>query len=216
LNDDRDLLYPGSMGITGGIGSGKTRVCMYLADLCGLPVIDLDRICRQLLRFGQPGWQALKQELGKQFFYPSGGLDRNKFRQAVFADEQLRTIVDSIMHPLARDEMARQIAAIRGRVLIEIPLLFEAGWHGDIERIIVVYADITVRCRRVVQRDHVSLEQAQQAVSVQHCLLAKALQAHHVIDNSGSWGESCLQLRHLAACLACRKEEFFNQLRENP
>ena len=208
MNDDRDSQYPGSIGITGGIGSGKSRVCVYLAALCGLPVIDLDRICRQLLVTGQPGWQALKQNLGKQFFYPSGELNRKKFRQALFTDKQLRRIVDLILHPLARAEMAGQISGIRGRVLLEIPLLFEAGWHGDIERIIVVYADNTIRCRRIVRRDHVSRKQALQAVAAQHSLREKALLAHHVIDNSGSWAETCLQLRHFAGSSGCREENF--------
>ena len=215
MSDGR-MLYPGCIGITGGIGSGKSRSCNYLSVLCGLSVIDLDQICRQLLLTGQSGWQALKQELGKQFFYPSGGLDRKKFRQALFADEQLRSTVDSIVHPLAKAEMARQVARIGSRALIEIPLLFEAGWHGDIERIIVVYADTPVRCRRVARRDHVSFEQALQAVSAQRCLFEKALHAHHVIDNSGCWAESCLQLRHLAGCLACRTEDIFNRVCENP
>jgi len=210
------LLYPGCIGITGGIGSGKSQSCSYLADLCSLPVIDLDQICRQLLDTGQPGWQALKKELGRHFFHPSGRLDREKMRQALFADEQLRSTVNSLVHPLARDEMARQISRVGGMVLIEIPLLFEAGWHGDIERIVVVYADPTVCCRRVVLRDQVSFQQARQAVLAQRCLLEKALQAHHVIDNSGCWAESCLQLRHLAACLVSEKEFFFYQLCENP
>jgi dephospho-CoA kinase len=195
------MLYPGCIGITGGIGSGKSRACSYLAALCGLPVIDLDQICRQLLDTGQPGWQALREALGRDFFISSGALDRKRLRQALFADEQLRSTVNSLVHPLARDEMSRRISRVGGMVLVEIPLLFEAGWNEDIERIVVVYADPTICCRRVVQRDHVSFQQARQAVSVQRCLLEKALQAHHVIDNSGCWTESCLQLRHLAACL---------------
>jgi len=201
-------MLPGSIGITGGIGSGKSLVCSYLASLCQLPVVDLDQICRQLLATGQPAWQELKKKLPQHFFHSTGELDRKIFRQALFADEQLRNLVNAVVHPLARDEMISQMSQVGDTLLLEIPLLFEAGWQGYLQRIIVVYADVAVQCRRIVLRDHVSYEQARQSVSVQQCLLEKALQAHHVIDNSGSWSESCLQVRHLAGCLACRKEAF--------
>lgn len=189
-----------AIGITGGIGSGKSRVCNYLAKLCQLPIVDLDRICRQLLVQGAPGWLVLKENIDEFFFGPSGELDRKAFRAALFAEDRLRGRVDALLHPLARVEMAKQVSAIDGSVLIEIPLLFEAGWHKDVQQIVVVYADPVVRLQRIVDRDHISDEQARQAVSVQHCLVEKALHANHVIDNSFSWPETCLQLRHLAGC----------------
>ena len=198
-----------TIGITGGIGSGKSRVCSYLAKLCRLPVVDLDRICRQLLVTGEPGWLALKGIVEDHFFTASGELDRKAFRSALFADDRLRSRVDALLHPLARAEMAEQISGAGSSVLVEIPLLFEAGWHDDVQRIVVVYADATVRCQRIVDRDHVSAEQARQAVFAQHSLVEKALQANHVIDNSCSWQDTCLQLRHLAGCLGCTNEKFF-------
>lgn len=197
-----------TIGITGGIGSGKSRVCNYLAKLCLLPIVDLDQICRELLVQGASGWLALKENMDECFFGPSGDLDRIAFRTALFAEDILRSRVDALLHPLARVEMAKQVSAINGSVLVEIPLLFEAGWHNDVQKIVVVYADPVVRLQRIVGRDHISAEQARQAVSAQHCLVEKALHADHVIDNTFSWPDTCLQLRHLADCLGCR-DNFF-------
>jgi len=191
------------IAITGGIGSGKSKVCRYLASLCRLPIVDLDRICRQLLVTGAPGWQALKERVDGHFFTVSGELDRIAFRKALFADAELRNRVDALLHPLARKEMAAQVSCHSGPVLVEIPLLFEAGWQEDMQRIVVVYADPEVRVQRIVSRDNVSAEQARQEICAQYSLAEKALQAHHVIDNSGSWQETCLQLCHLADCLNC-------------
>ena len=187
-----------TIGITGGIGSGKSRVCNYLAKICRLPIVDLDLICRQLLVQGAPGWLVLKEHLDGCFFGPSGELDRKAFRAALFAENSLRCQVNALLHPLARVEMVKQVSAVNGPVLIEIPLLFEAGWQKDVQKIVVVYADPLVRIKRIVDRDHIPEEQARQSVSIQHCLVEKAMNAHHVIDNSFSWPDTCLQLRHLA------------------
>ncbi len=193
------------IGITGGIGSGKSRVCSYLAKLCQLPVIDLDQICKQLLLMGEPGWLALKEALGKKFFSPTGELDRMVLRNVLFTDDELRHQVDALLHPLARLEMKRQAGAEDDRlVLAEIPLLFEAGWQKDVSQIVVVYADSPACLQRIVERDHVSEHQARQAIEAQQCLREKALQANHVINNSRDWQETCVQIRHLADCLGCR------------
>lgn len=204
-----------SIGITGGIGSGKSRVCGYLAQLCRLPIVDLDVICRQLLEPGAAGWLALKENIDQSYFGPAGDLDRTAFRTALFADERLRNRVDALVHPLARVELTRQVSGVGGPVLAEIPLLFESGWHGDVQQIVVVYADPSVCRQRIIDRDHVTFEQAGQAVAAQYPLVDKAMQAHHVIDNSNCWQDTCLQLRHLADCLGCR-DGFFSHLYENP
>ena len=192
------------IAITGGIGSGKSKVCSHLAQLCQLPVVDLDRICRQLLVAGEAGWLALKERIDDHFFTVSGELDRVVFRKALFADAELRSRVDALLHPLAQREMAEQVSRNSGPVLVEIPLLFEAGWQDDVQRIVVVYADPEVRVQRIVSRDSVPAEQARNEICAQYSLAEKALQAHDVIDNCGSWQETCLQLRHLMDSLSCR------------
>ncbi|MGX9727143.1 MAG: dephospho-CoA kinase [Candidatus Electronema sp. VV] len=190
---------PELIGITGGIGSGKSCACRFLADLGGWPLLDLDQICRALLLPEMPGWQALRQSLGRDFFTAAGELNRPKLREAIFADASLRQQVDGLLHPLAKQEMAAQAARLNAPlVLAEIPLLFEAGWQDSVSQIVVVYADEAVRLRRIMERDQVSKEQARRAIAAQMPLEDKARLADHLIDNSAAWESTCAQLRQAA------------------
>ncbi len=193
------------IGITGGIGSGKSRVCRYLARLCQIPVIDLDEICRQLLHSGHAGWQVLRTVIDKKFFLPSGDLDRELFREELFLDKSLRRKVDKILHPLAQKEMKCQTGKYQGLVLAEIPLLFEAGWQDVVDFIVVVSADEATRVERIVQRDQVTEEQARAAIRAQLPLEEKASRAHYVVTNAGSWKKTCQQLNLLTEVLGCRE-----------
>jgi dephospho-CoA kinase len=198
------------IGITGGIGSGKSRVASFLAEEHNLPLINLDHVCRNLLQPGKAGWQALRSLLPKAYFNTTGELDRQYFRQQLFTDAALRIRVDATLHPLARQEMKTQVARFQGPVLVEIPLLFEAGWQEYVDLILVVYAEDTVRVQRIMERDHVTEEQAQQAMASQQCLRQKAASADHVINNSESWDQTCLQLRQFAETY----EELLNRLED--
>ncbi|CAK8724317.1 MAG: dephospho-CoA kinase [Candidatus Electronema aureum] len=190
---------PELIGITGGIGSGKSRACRFLADLGGWPLLDLDQICRALLLPQAQGWLALKKLLPADFFTANGELNRSKLREAIFADAGLRRQIDSLLHPLAKQEMTAQAARLNAPlVLAEIPLLFEAGWQDSVSQIVVVYADEAVRLRRIMERDQVSEEQARRAIAAQMPLEDKARLADHLIDNSAAWESTCGQLRHVA------------------
>ena len=190
--------------ITGGIGSGKSRVAQYLAATYSLPLLDLDQICKQLLQPEQAGWLALKELLTEGFFTPSGQLDRRLLREAIFTDASLRASVDARLHPLARQEMLAQYAQQAAPVVLaEIPLLFEVGWQRIVEQIMVVYAPVPVRLQRLRQRDQVSKEQALQAINSQECLFSKARQADYVIDNSRDWSRTLGQLQPISQRLFC-------------
>jgi len=193
------------IGITGGIGSGKSRVCRHLARFCQIPVIDLDEICRQLLLSGHAGWQVLRTAIDKKFFLPSGDLNRELFREDLFLDKGLRRQVDKVLHPLAQKEMRHQVGKKQGMVLVEIPLLFEAGWQDMVDFIVVVSADETTRVQRIVLRDQVTEEQARLAIRAQLPLEEKASKAHYVVANSRSWEKTCQQLNRLAEVLGCRE-----------
>jgi len=191
------------IGITGGIGSGKSRVAAYWADKFDLSLINLDLLCQDLLQQNQPGWQALQQRFGDSFFHSDGSLDRPGLRNALFSRPDLRSEVDSLLHPLARQCMHDQIDQATGEVvLIEIPLLFEAGWQHDVDRIVLVYADEETRVRRLVNRDEIREAEAVRALSAQWDLSEKIFSAHHVVDNSGAWISTCLQILHLARLYA--------------
>ncbi len=190
------------IGVTGGISSGKTRICNWLAEQYRVPLIDLDDICRQLLQPQAPGWSALKGLLTDNFFTDAGELDRRVLRRAIFADAALRRRVDALLHPLARQTMTEQICWQEFPVvLVEIPLLFEAGWQDTVGLIIVVYAPVSVRLQRIIQRDQVSEEQARMAINGQQCLFKKAIYADHVIDNTRDWQQTLPQLSLLGSRL---------------
>jgi dephospho-CoA kinase len=189
------------IGITGGIGSGKSRVSDYFAEICRLPIISLDLVCRDLLEPDNTGWLSLRGLLGNSFFDSSGVLDRAALRRELFADTALRGQVDALLHPLAREEMHSRVAEIDGPVLIEIPLLYEAGWQDDVDVVVVVLADSEMCCKRIMERDRVSLDEARKAVAAQMSPEEKARRADHVIDNSGSWNTTCRQVEALADLL---------------
>lgn len=179
---------PWQLGITGGIGSGKSCVGRLLASYCLAPLVDVDQCCRQLLEIGQPGWQALRQAFDGEFFAADGSLRRQLLRRRLFEDGGFRARVDGLLHPLAREAMRRQVAACSSSmVLVEVPLLFEAGWEDDFDAVLVVYARAGSQCRRIMRRDDVSRSSAAKAIRAQMDLGEKARRADYIIDNSGSW-----------------------------
>ncbi|HHD62857.1 MAG TPA: dephospho-CoA kinase [Desulfobulbaceae bacterium] len=186
------------IGITGGIGSGKSRVANYWSRVFDLSLINLDTICRQLLTKGQPGWLALKKQFGSRFFQLGNHLDRPAFRQALFCEESLRNTVDNLLHPLAKSCMKKELQRYADTVvLVEIPLLFEAGWQQEVDKIVVVFADRETRCARLMVRDGVTRKEAYQALRIQLFFEEKIMAADNVVDNSGFWSDTCLQILHL-------------------
>ncbi|OGQ96622.1 MAG: dephospho-CoA kinase, partial [Deltaproteobacteria bacterium RIFOXYD12_FULL_57_12] len=136
-NDERvDVI-----GLTGGIGSGKSLAAAFLARQTGWQYIDADQICRQLVEPEAPGWKLLGDVFGARFFHDDQTLNRTLLRQAIFNDPGLRAQVNSLLHPLARQRVASMVAGrstaffpasgALGTVLVEVPLLFEAGWERD-------------------------------------------------------------------------------------
>jgi len=191
-----------SVAVTGGIATGKSRVAALLAGLSGAGRLDADAVCRELLRSGAAGWQALRRTIDPAFFRPDGELDRPLFRERLFADGALRLEVDGLLHPLAREAMHRQAgtwlkAGIYSRLVVEVPLLFEAGWQGDYHQVVVVTAEAEVCIARLMQRDGVSRQAAMQAMAAQMPLAEKARRADRVIDNSGDWDATRRQVEGL-------------------
>ena len=187
------------IGITGVIGSGKSCVARMLAACSFLPLLSADRECAALLMPGKSGWQALHATLGADFFQNDGSLDRPALRQAMFSDPLLRQRIDALLHPMVRAEIFRIAAAQeQHQALVEVPLLFEAGWEADFNTVIVGYAPAATCLRRIMERDRVDRQGAAQALKAQYDIADKALQADHVIDNSGSHFATELQVCRLA------------------
>ena len=179
---------PFVLGITGGIGSGKSAVSRLLASYCLKPLIDVDQCCRHLLDVGQPGWQALVDHFEDRFLLADQSVHRALLRERLFADTDFRRQVDGLLHPLAHEALAAEVARCSApAVLVEIPLLYEAGWQAEVNAVLVVFARKGRQCCRIMQRDGVSRKQAGRAIAAQMSLSAKAEQADYCIDNSGSW-----------------------------
>ncbi len=188
-------------GITGGIGAGKSRVAAWLAAQAGFTVVDVDQLARELLQPGQAGWLALQGRERKCFFLPDGSLDRPRLRRAIFRDPLLRRRIDNLLHPLIRREMLATVARLdregRQRILVEVPLLYEAGWEADFSRVIVVRAPADLCLARLLNRDGVSSEEAAAALAAQMAPEEKARRADLLIDNSGPWSETVAQLEKI-------------------
>ncbi len=166
-----------------------------LAEYCRAALIDIDSCCRQLLERNQPGWGALRSALDGTFFLQNGELNRVALRERIFQDAETRALVDSLLHPLAREAMRREVAGHREPlVFVEIPLLYEARWQDDVNAVLVVYARPGAQCCRVMHRDGVSRKKATQAIRAQMDLQEKVKRADFVIDNSGLWSATREQI----------------------
>lgn len=199
---------PSSIAVTGGLGSGKSFAATFLTRLSGGEYIDVDQICLKLMEPGAKGWQAFRKVLGCDYFSTDGVLNRPLLRKAIFQDGALRVRVNQLLHPLAREVV---LARLRGRrsnssplFIVEVPLLFEARWEKDFDKIVVVYSESRVCCERVMKRDGAAVREAEAALAVQWPISEKALRGDYVIDNSGAPANTQLQLMHLARIIFLR------------
>lgn len=175
------------VGLTGGIGSGKSTVARLFAEL-GAHVIDADVLAREVVEPGTAGLAAVVARFGDAILGPDGALDRAALAAIVFADGRARADLDAIVHPLvrARSERLRATYAEAGRgvVIEDVPLLYEAGLAGDMDLVVVVTAPVETRVRRAVGR-------GMDAADVRARILGQASDAERasiadvVLDNSG-------------------------------
>lgn len=190
-----------NIAITGTVGSGKSGVAAILAGLMRIECVDTDFLCRQLLQPGQPGWCDLKERWSGRFFAADGNLDRIALREAVFTEPEVRTGLEDILHPRVREIVAeyRRDAAAKGKhLLVEVPLLFETGWNSDFDHVVAVYAPASCCLARTTRRDNVSRYQVESILALQLSAGEKAERADSVIDNSGIWAATVLQVSLLA------------------
>jgi dephospho-CoA kinase len=141
------------IGLTGGIGSGKSTVAALLAEH-GARVVDADRIAREVLEPGTPGLAAVVAEFGEGVLAPDGSLDRPALAAVVFADPAARARLDAVVHPLVRARAAESVASAPEDAVVvqDVPLLVETGQAGSYDLVLVVEADPDTRVQRLVQR----------------------------------------------------------------
>ena len=193
----------GLLVVTGSIGAGKSRVSAFLAKRNNWPLIRCDEIAAQLLAKEAAGWVALKK-LAPVFFARTGEVDRSALRQAIFNDARFRAELDNLIHPLVLAKLEQQVKELvvnQQHILIEVPLLVEAGWQDRFDTVICVYCQPAIALDRLCQRDSCSRQQALAAFNSQEAIDKKIAVAHHVIDNSASWALTIIQLLHLGEVL---------------
>ena len=184
------------IGLTGGIGSGKSTVSARLADR-GAVVIDADAITRDLQRPGEPVYDAMVERFGGAILLPDGTLDRQAVADIVFADSEALADLGRIVHPAVGAEIARRLeaeAATDHLVVLDVPLLVESG-RDDMVALIVVDIDPELAVRRLVEQRGMREDDARARMARQATREDRLARADIVIDNSGT-------LEHLDAVIA--------------
>ncbi len=176
------------LGLTGGIGSGKSMVARMFAQL-GAGVIDADQLARDVVEPGQPALEEIATAFGRDTLLPDGRLNRGKLAGIIFADPAARARLNAITHPRIRRRMDAEIAARRsgsGVLVVDIPLLYENDRTGTVETVVVVWVSQKTQLRRLRERDGLTVEEARQRIAAQMPLDEKRARADLVVDNSGS------------------------------
>ena len=173
-----------TVGLTGGIGSGKTTVAELFASQ-GAGLVDTDEISRQLTAPAQPAVAAIGRKFGPQFVAEDGSLDRVRMRSLVFADASARRDLEAILHPLIRQESARQINDSEAPyVVVVVPLLIETeAYRGTTGRILVVDCEPETQIRRVMQRSGLSRNDVLSIIASQVSRERRLSEADDVIRN---------------------------------
>ena len=182
------------IGLTGGIGSGKSTVSALLAER-GAVIVDADRIAREVVAPGTPGLAQVVEAFGEAVVAADGSLDRQALAAIVFGDAQARARLDGIVHPLVRARSLERLAAVpEGAVVVnDVPLLVETGQAASYDLVLVVEADPATRISRLVQRG-LSAEDARARMAAQATDEQRRAVADVVLDNSGTQEELAEQV----------------------
>jgi dephospho-CoA kinase len=181
-----------TIGLTGGIATGKSTVAQILTDL-GYPVVSADAIAHRVVEPGLPAYREIVRRFGPEILGSGKAIDRKKLGSIVFQNPDLRRELEGIIHPevSAAIAHAKETARQEGKSLFvaEVPLLFEAGMEADYDFVWVVTVAAAEQIRRLTARDRISCEEAGWRLAAQYPMEAKIAKADAVIDNSRGYPE---------------------------
>jgi dephospho-CoA kinase len=188
------------VGVTGGIGSGKSTVAELFRAL-GAALVDTDAIAHELTLAGQPAVMQIAEHFGPEVLTRDGSLDRAAVRAKVFSDPAARRDLENILHPMIRREVDRRVSEARGPyVLLLVPLLVETGGYKNlVNRILVVDCDESLQVQRTMQRSALTEEQVRAIMRTQASRAARLALADDVIHNDGGLAELAPQVQALDA-----------------
>ena len=176
------------IGLTGGIGSGKSAAAKILKEL-GLKIIDLDQITHELMKPGELGYIEIKKEFGEKYIDTKGAIDRKLLREEIFSSFDLKKRIESILHPIIFEECNKQLNLLKHEkyIVLVIPLLFETkNYISLIDESLLIDCDLETQIERVIKRDNVSKALANRIIKNQMNRQEKKLLADKVILNDGN------------------------------
>ncbi len=188
------------IGLTGGIASGKSTVTSLLRQH-NLPVLDADAIAWELAQPDRPLWQAYANRYGEKVLLPNRQLNRQAVADIVFGRPEEKKWMDNMAHPIIKGEIQRQLAELEKTgekwAVLDVPLLYEAGWDSMADQVWLVYVDREVQLQRLMARNDYSYQEALRRIEVQMPLDEKKKLAQVIIDNNGTHQQLVDKVREL-------------------
>ncbi|MBW7470503.1 dephospho-CoA kinase [Marinobacter sp. M216] len=187
------------VGLTGGIGSGKSTVVRMFGDL-GIHWVDADDVAREVVEPGTPALKAIAEHFGPEILTRDGALDRARLRTIVFDAPEERAWLEALLHPIIREELIRQLKPdnyTQPYALLVSPLLFETDQHQLVDRAVVIDVPVDVQIERTMSRDTNSREQVERIIAAQMPREQRLAKADAIIDNNRPIDDVERQVRDL-------------------
>ncbi|HUT69229.1 MAG TPA: dephospho-CoA kinase [Desulfatiglandales bacterium] len=189
------------VGLTGGIGSGKSAVAEMFREE-GAEVIDFDHLARLVVEPGKPAWRDIVDYFGPRILSSDRTLNRSALAEIVFSDEESRKALEGFTHPRIFEKRDALLERIKGKdplsvVVIDFPLLFELGLRNGLDEVILVYVPREVQIERAANRNNLSREAVEKRLKAQMPIEEKRSLSDYVIDNQGSLTETRAQVQRI-------------------
>ncbi|OEF24967.1 dephospho-CoA kinase [Vibrio rumoiensis] len=190
------------VGLTGGIGSGKTTIANIFQQEFSIDIVDADVVAREVVEPGTPGLLAISQHFGESILTPQGELDRAQLRDRIFSQSQEKQWVNDLLHPLIRQRIDLLLSQTTSPyALLVVPLLIENNWQKNIDRLLVVDVSPDTQISRTSQRDHVPESQVRAILAAQASREERLKHADDVINNDAPLNDG-------------RKQQIFSKITE--
>lgn len=186
------------IGLTGGIASGKTTVANLFNHHFGIEIVDADIVAREVVAQGSEGLTQIAERFGTDILLDDGQLNRAKLREIIFADLSQKQWLDSLLHPMIRHQMQKQLTEVKSDyALLVIPLMVENQLQAMANRVLVVDVDEQIQIERTMKRDDVSKQQAHSILKSQATRQQRLAIADDVIKNHSQNGQLLSQITDL-------------------
>ena len=187
------------VGLTGGIGSGKSTVVRMFGEL-GAHWVDADDVAREVVEPGTPALARIAEHFGQEILQADGSLDRARLREIVFREPAQREWLEALLHPVIREELVRQLHPEQYSlpyVLLVSPLLLETDQHALVDQVLVVDVPVEIQIDRTMERDDNPRDQVERIIAAQMPRQERLQKADYVIDNNRPQDEVATQVREL-------------------